>query len=268
MVLSFLQHGASRWPRGSETAVLGHRSPFGLMTAARTHETHPSFTSHSESGNGSAKNLPETSPPTYPMSGLPRTCQKCVLTGRVVFRIGSKPTETGPQTKCGRKKGTRIFPMGRSLMTQCDQKCVRSGDKGSLHLDILKQGVEAWNRWREDQPDVQPDLREANLRGVNLQGANFQDAKFNAAILVNTHLSDVDFTRACLDGAQLHGANLSRANLSFATCIYTMFVGANLSGASLLFTNFTLAFLIGASLHEAYLGDTIFASIDLCAVEG
>lgn len=32
------------------------------------------------------------------------------------------------------------------------------------HLDILKQGVEAWNQWRKDHPAINPDLREADLR--------------------------------------------------------------------------------------------------------
>ena len=27
----------------------------------------------------------------------------------------------------------------------------------------LKQGVERWNKWREEHPGVQPDLREADL---------------------------------------------------------------------------------------------------------
>jgi hypothetical protein len=26
------------------------------------------------------------------------------------------------------------------------------------HLEILKQGVEAWNEWREKNPDIEPDL--------------------------------------------------------------------------------------------------------------
>ncbi len=44
------------------------------------------------------------------------------------------------------------------------------------HLEILKQGVEAWNQWREQNPQTKPDLsgailREANLRGADLGGA-------------------------------------------------------------------------------------------------
>jgi len=30
-------------------------------------------------------------------------------------------------------------------------------------LKILKQGVEVWNQWWEEHPDVKPDLRGANL---------------------------------------------------------------------------------------------------------
>ena len=37
------------------------------------------------------------------------------------------------------------------------------------HLAILNQGVEKWNEWREERPDVEPSLGEAdslNLPGV------------------------------------------------------------------------------------------------------
>jgi len=33
------------------------------------------------------------------------------------------------------------------------------------HLKILKQGVEDWNQWRKDNPDIKPGLSEADLRG-------------------------------------------------------------------------------------------------------
>jgi hypothetical protein len=31
------------------------------------------------------------------------------------------------------------------------------------HLAILKQGVEAWNRWRLEHVDIRPDLTDADL---------------------------------------------------------------------------------------------------------
>src|SRR5947207_4199158 len=40
-----------------------------------------------------------------------------------------------------------------------------------VHLDILKQGIEVWNKWRNEHPEIQPDLREADLRLANLSDA-------------------------------------------------------------------------------------------------
>ena len=36
------------------------------------------------------------------------------------------------------------------------------------HLARLKQGVEAWNQWRNGNYGIKPDLTEADLRGANL----------------------------------------------------------------------------------------------------
>ena len=41
------------------------------------------------------------------------------------------------------------------------------------HLDILKQGVETWNQWRKENPDINPDLREADLSGRQLAHTDF-----------------------------------------------------------------------------------------------
>lgn len=40
------------------------------------------------------------------------------------------------------------------------------------HLAILKQGMEVWNNWRDENLDVIPDLREADLSGTNLSRAD------------------------------------------------------------------------------------------------
>src|SRR3954464_8450092 len=74
------------------------------------------------------------------------------------------------------------------------------------HVALLKQGVDVWNAWRLENPDVSPDLSEANLFGANLFGAN----------LSGTNLSKANLSGANLSGARLTGANLSGANLSGA----------------------------------------------------
>ena len=43
------------------------------------------------------------------------------------------------------------------------------------HLKIHKQGVEQWNKWREEN-SITPDLSGAHLIGANLSGTNLIDA--------------------------------------------------------------------------------------------
>ena len=38
------------------------------------------------------------------------------------------------------------------------------------HLVKLKEGVEAWNKWRKDNPKIKRDLAEANLWGSQFHG--------------------------------------------------------------------------------------------------
>src|SRR6266487_1799402 len=46
------------------------------------------------------------------------------------------------------------------------------------HVEILKQGVEAWNRWRVINPWTQPDLNGADLSRINLSEAYLQSTMF------------------------------------------------------------------------------------------
>ena len=47
------------------------------------------------------------------------------------------------------------------------------------HLKILKQGVEAWNKWREKNPQITPDLSKADLYTADLTGANLYKANLS-----------------------------------------------------------------------------------------
>ena len=46
------------------------------------------------------------------------------------------------------------------------------------HLDRLKLGLEAWNKWRVENPDIKPDLFEADLsvdeQDVSIDGSTVQ----------------------------------------------------------------------------------------------
>jgi hypothetical protein len=78
------------------------------------------------------------------------------------------------------------------------------------HIAQLMKGVDAWNAWRDENPDILPDLSEANLSGANLGRADLIGADFA--------------------GANLKGANLSGAVLQAATLVNTDLTGADLTG--------------------------------------
>lgn len=118
------------------------------------------------------------------------------------------------------------------------------------HLAILKQGIEVWNRWREENAEVRPDLSEADLSGADLSrkwtGTDILAADLREADLSGTNLSGANLTGANLCGANLSGAFLSEANMREADMH-----GANLSGASLLGASLTWASLFNANLSGA-----------------
>ena len=72
------------------------------------------------------------------------------------------------------------------------------------HVSLLRQGKAAWVAWREANPSIHLDLREANLNGANL-------------------------AEALLRGADLGKANLSRANLTDAICGGSGFLDSGIS---------------------------------------
>lgn len=41
------------------------------------------------------------------------------------------------------------------------------------HLNVLKQGVEIWNQWREEHLEIEIDLSGVNFNQANLAGVNF-----------------------------------------------------------------------------------------------
>jgi hypothetical protein len=157
------------------------------------------------------------------------------------------------------------------------------------HVAILKKGVAAWNTWRDENPNIFPDLSRENLTNAHLPRANLFGATLIEANLTGADLSRARLSFANLIGAKLIGANLSGAdliltNLSDANLTDAIMTGdanlreANLSGTNLSGANLTDAILIGtilfrakltdANLTEARLHRTVFASIVLTKVKG
>ena len=124
------------------------------------------------------------------------------------------------------------------------------------HLEILNQGIDTWNEWREEEAHVIPNLTEANLPraylpranliGADLSGANLSGANLTLAPLSMAKLSEANLSKAELVGANLIGADLSGANL-----LRARLTGADLGIAKLIKANLTLAELDVAKLIEA-----------------
>lgn len=141
------------------------------------------------------------------------------------------------------------------------------------HLRILKQGVEAWNQWRKENPKLRPDLsganlRRANLTGADLVGADLSGANLFSANLRGANLSGADLILAILVAANLCLANLSRADLAGANLRLANLTRADLVGAHLIRANLFSANLSGAKLGNARLGWTLLADVDLREPEG
>ncbi|MFE1745867.1 pentapeptide repeat-containing protein [Coleofasciculus sp. H7-2] len=135
-------------------------------------------------------------------------------------------------------------------------------------LDLLRQGVEAWNEERQQNPQIQPDLKMANLRGANLSTANLSGAdlslvNFSGANLTSANLSGANLSRANLSGADLRWANLSGALLDGADLNGAFLNAANLSKVKFNKTNLKRAVLSGTNLSNSQISEANFSGADL-----
>jgi len=156
------------------------------------------------------------------------------------------------------------------------------------HLEILKQGVKKWNKWREDNPDIEPDLSgidfskedsfymsfepynfsktiflETNLSGFNFSGSDFTKAIFSevtplvsiamkATFEKKTNLAKNSYIKtAKLLNTVLNGADLTEAYLNGVDLTKAQMDEANLTKAQLNGVDLTEAHLYGATLSKA-----------------
>ena len=147
------------------------------------------------------------------------------------------------------------------------------------HVEILKSGVNAWNRWRDchtgttwprdaPRPNLSgADLRDRDLREVNFSRVQLYKTELRGANLEQADLTEADLTWADLRGVNLLLADLSRADLAHANLsqgtvltaaqlvearlVSTILEGADLGGADLTGADLRRADLRGASLQDA-----------------
>ena len=122
------------------------------------------------------------------------------------------------------------------------------------HLKLIKQGVDIWNAWREKNPEVCPDLSQADLRGTKLQKID----------LGNSNLKECKLQFSNLTGANLEGANLTQAKLQESCLQSARMKNCNLSGAGMLEANLQYTDLENATLEGAHFNaDTLLNQTNL-----
>ena len=172
---------------------------------------------------------------------------------------------------------------------------------------ILELGISAWNEWRQANPNVKPNLAEADLRGLDVARYDhnyfleIDQARYEAENEMRTSewhtaeeeeivvddsywpsdlpygfdLNNADLTDARLDGANFSGASFARANLKYAhldgaDLSDSSFEGANLHHASLQGVNLSFANLTRANLISVALDNANLFQVrlDECVMTG
>ena len=140
-------------------------------------------------------------------------------------------------------------------------------------IELLRSGVERWNRWRQAHPAagrrlsgadlIGANLSKANLAEVNLSKANLTGAYLTEANLTGVRLTEANLTRAHLDGTSLADADLFEADLTGALFDRAVLAGADLGGANLSRADLGGADLSGAKLSRTNLSGAILAAANL-----
>ncbi|MBI5368951.1 MAG: toll/interleukin-1 receptor domain-containing protein [Planctomycetes bacterium] len=150
-------------------------------------------------------------------------------------------------------------------------------------IKLAENEVE-WNRYRQENPSIRPDLRKANLANLTLRGdfshvrfdgvrvskmtgfpPQLQGASFVGADLKSASLNGTASTRRSFDrsGTVFRDAHMTGCNLRHATFVGADFSGADLRGAFLEGADvsgatFSGANLLNASFEGADLRRTVF----------
>jgi uncharacterized protein YjbI with pentapeptide repeats len=157
-----------------------------------------------------------------------------------------------------------------------------------LHLDKLMEGVEAWNRWRQDHSE-RPDLSREKIDSIQLSGVDLSYANLSGSFFapkVDLKMANLDYadltgawlTKADLRGSmmqyanlfQVHlaGADLTGSQLYSARFICALLEDATFCGSDLGFAHFSMELMRGADLSGASIGNTVFSDSDLSDVKG
>jgi hypothetical protein len=137
------------------------------------------------------------------------------------------------------------------------------------HLEILRAGVEVWNKWRQ-KSNITPDLRDLSANEADYRGIYFNGVDLAGAVFINVDLREANLHQANLSGATLIGTNLSsaslgQAKLNKAILVKTDLTRADLTGADLVGASLSSVDLTKANLDYASMTNSKWAEVKLNA---
>jgi hypothetical protein len=131
------------------------------------------------------------------------------------------------------------------------------------HVEIISRGVTAWNQWRQQDPDIKPNLSGINLLQATLANANLRQTDLKKTDLREADLTGADLVKADLRNANLRAAKVIGADLKSANMSGAHLIGADLSKADLQGADLRGVRLDGADLFEARLQDANLSNANL-----
>ena len=149
----------------------------------------------------------------------------------------------------GIKGGVSLQPHPGENNTVVSERGLMANEE---HLAMLRQGVDAWNSWRNERG------AEAITKEEDEQRSDLAGTDLRAAFLCEADLSGADLRAANLDRADLRGASLEEAYLREASL-----GGADLSEANLRSADLRAANLTGVHFRRARLEDADLSGADL-----
>lgn len=136
------------------------------------------------------------------------------------------------------------------------------------HVAIVKQGTEAINKWRQNNPKDKLNLENARLNGIWLYKADLSEANLKGAILERANLAETNLTGCDLSKGNFSDAVLVKAKIKNANASRAFFINSNLhdvdlTGSNLFACNFFSASLFGANLSKVNLSEAVMNLSDL-----
>lgn len=134
-----------------------------------------------------------------------------------------------------------------------------------LHLQTLKQGREAWNRWK-DTTIERPDFKGFDLSGMNLSGYHLDQSDFTEADMTGCNLNDAWLTWCIFIRTKLTGATIiSSARESFNGD--KRLLGVNLRWSSFAESQLQDVNMAGATLEAASFFDCDFSGANISGAD-